>query len=88
MLTVTIVVSCLIIAIPFAISEIKLRRELKVTQKVHQLVMVRDIDGLDALLKSKEAKYLQEHDRFTYSEHVRIIRNYNQIIEAICPPKK
>lgn len=79
MLPTVIFILCSIILLPLIYLEIKLRRERKVLNEIHKLAMLQDVDGLDSLLKSKQAKYLTEYDKFAYSEYSRIAREFKKI---------
>lgn len=76
MLAVTIlyILCCIFFSFFFNI-ERKLYKARKILEEAHHYYITYNMYALDKLLKSKKAKYLTDHDKFTYSEYVRMVNN-------------
>ena len=45
-------------------------------RKLHDAALLADPNKIDKVLKSKKSKRLSEYDRFIFTEHARILREY------------
>lgn len=81
MLTTVLFMLLSAIFIPIFYVEWRSHQEKKVLEEIHQYCLLYNMDALEQVLKSKRAKYLSDYVRFTYSEHLRIVRNYYKEME-------